>query len=69
MIFEGWTIAESKPFLTASARNTEFKTILAAGFKPKEIFDIPRVVWTSGYSLFNCLIADRVSIPSRLVSS
>ena len=69
MIFDGCTIAESSPIFTASARKTEFKTMRAAGFKPKETFDTPRVVWTSGYFFFNSEIALRVSIPSRLVSS
>ena len=37
-------MAESRPFLTASARKTEFKTIRAAGFNPKEILETPNVV-------------------------
>ena len=69
MIFDGWTIAESSPIFTASARKTEFKTIRAAGFNPKETFETPSVVCTSGYFAFNSAIALRVSMPSRLVSS
>ena len=44
VIFEGCTIAESSPIFTASARNTEFKTMRAAGFRPKETLETPSVV-------------------------
>ena len=69
MIFDGWTIAESKPTFTASARKTEFKTILAAGFNPNETLETPSVVCTFGYNRFNSAIAFRVSMPSLRVSS
>ena len=52
-----------------SDKNTEFRTTRAAGFNPKEIFEIPRVVCTSGNSLFKELIASIVAKPSRRVSS
>jgi len=47
-IFEACTIAESRPAFTHSSRNTELRRMRAAGFRPKEMFDNPSVVCTSG---------------------
>ena len=60
MIREACTIAESRPARTHSARNTEFSTARAAGFSPKDTFETPRVVWTSGYRSFSSRIASIV---------
>ena len=43
-----WTIAESRPALTHSCRNTELSTTRAAGLSPNEMFETPSVVCTSG---------------------
>ena len=48
MIRDACTIAESSPARTHSARNTEFSTARAAGFRPNETLDTPSVVCTSG---------------------
>ena len=37
-------MAESKPFFTASAKKTEFRTIRAAGLRPKDTLLTPKVV-------------------------
>ena len=68
-IFDGCTIALSSPALTASAKKTELRTIRAAGLRPNETLLTPRVVCTSGNSIFNWRIASIVSIASRRVSS
>ncbi len=52
-----------------SCRNTELSTCRAAGLRPKEMLERPRVVCTSGYSVLSCRIASIVSMPSRRVSS
>ncbi len=69
MIFDACTIAESRPTLRHSSRNTELSTALAAGFTPKLMFDRPSVVWTSGCSRLSCSMAPMVSMASRRVSS
>ena len=63
------TMAEVRPTCTHSCRNTEFKTCLAAGLNPNEMFEIPSVVCTPGKASFSLRIASMVSIPSRRVSS
>ena len=63
------TIAESSPASTHSCRNTEFSTTRAAGFRPKETLETPRVVWIPGCRAVSCRIASMVSIASRRVSS
>ncbi|SQB95231.1 Uncharacterised protein [Clostridium paraputrificum] len=68
-IFELCAIAESRPASMHSLRNTELSTWRAAGFRPKEMFDRPRVVWTSGWRFFSSRMASMVSMPSRRVSS
>ena len=52
-----------------SLRNTELSTTRAAGLRPKEMFDNPRVVCTSGNRRLTSRIASMVSMPSRRVSS
>ena len=47
-ILAGVTMAESSPACDASCRNTELSTWRAAGVRPKETLETPRVVWTSG---------------------
>jgi len=42
-IFEGETIAESRPALIASLRKIELRTILALEDKPKLTFEIPSI--------------------------
>ncbi|MQY11595.1 hypothetical protein SRB5_17140 [Streptomyces sp. RB5] len=68
-IFAACTIAESRPAFTHSSRNTEFSTMRAAGFRPKEMFDRPRVVCTSGWRRLSSRIASIVAIPSLRDSS
>ena len=52
-----------------SLRKTELSTTRAAGLSPKEMFDRPRVVWTSGRSALD--LADRLdrldAVPSGLL--
>ena len=62
-------MAESSPTCTHSCRKTEFSTWRAAGLRPNETLDRPRVVCTFGCRRLSSAIASIVSIPSRLVSS
>ena len=62
-------MAESSPACTHSCRKTEFSTWRAAGLRPNETLDRPRVVCTLGCRRLSSAIASIVSIPSRLVSS
>ena len=50
---------------THSCRNTEFSTCRAAGLRPNEMFERPRVVCTSGCRRLSSRIASIVSMPSR----
>ncbi|CAM5366390.1 hypothetical protein STANM309S_04840 [Streptomyces tanashiensis] len=68
-IFDAWTIAESRPAFTHSSRKTELSRIRAAGLRPKEMFDSPSVVWTSGRRRFSSRIASIVAMPSFRDSS
>ncbi|CAM5413949.1 hypothetical protein STANM309S_01992 [Streptomyces tanashiensis] len=68
-IFDAWTIAESRPAFTHSSRKTELRTIRAAGLRPKEMFDRPRVVCTSGWRRFSSRIASIAAMPSFRDSS
>ena len=43
-IFDGEIMAESRPTLQHSCKNTEFNVIRAAGDSPKLIFEIPRTI-------------------------
>ena len=52
-----------------SARKTEFSTWRAAGLRPNETLETPRVVCTSGWRRLSSAIASMVSMASRLVSS
>ncbi|MCY1230974.1 hypothetical protein D9M72_434090 [compost metagenome] len=58
-----------RPAWTASCRNTEFSTTRAAGFRPKETLETPRVVLMPGYLVVIWRMASMVSMPSRRVSS
>ena len=69
MILAACTMAESRPASMHSLRNTELSTTRAAGLRPKEMFDSPRVVCTSGKRSLIVRIASIVSMPSRRVSS
>lgn len=62
-------MAESRPALTHSSRKTEFSRTRAAGLRPKEMLDRPRVVWTSGWSRLSSRIASIVAMPSLRDSS
>ncbi len=62
-------MAESSPALTHSSRKTEFSRTRAAGFRPKEMFDRPRVVWTSGWRRLSSRIDSIVAMPSLRDSS
>ncbi len=68
-IFEACTIAASSPAPTHSARNTELSTTRAAGFRPKEILDSPRMVRTSGWRRLISRMASMVAAPSPRDSS
>ena len=68
-IFAAFTIAESSPASTASCRNTELSTERAAGLRPNDTLETPRVVWMPGYFALIWRIASMVSIASRRVSS
>ena len=63
------TIADVSPASRHSCRKTEFSTWRAAGFRPKETLEIPRVKFTPGYRREISRIASIVSIASRRVSS
>ncbi|MPM85290.1 hypothetical protein SDC9_132368 [bioreactor metagenome] len=69
MIFAAWTMAESSPASTASCRKTELSTTRAAGARPKDTLETPRVVFTSGWSRLISRMALIVSSASRRVSS
>ena len=68
-IFDACTIAASSPAFAHSARNTEFSTVRATGFSPNEMFERPKIVWTSGCRVFNSRMASIVAMPSRRLSS
>jgi hypothetical protein len=53
-------IAEFMPASTQSCRKTEFKTTRAAGERPNDIFDTPRMTFASGISARICFIASIV---------
>ena len=68
-ILEACTIAESSPACTHSCRNTEFSTWRAAGLRPKDTLDSPRMVDTPGSSALIARMPSIVSIPSSRLSS
>ncbi|CAM5690596.1 hypothetical protein SGRIM128S_03849 [Streptomyces griseomycini] len=68
-IFDACTIAESRPALTHSSRKTEFSRIRAAGLRPKEMFDRPRVVCTRGWRRLSSRMPSTVARPSLRDSS
>ena len=43
-------MAPVMPRFTAWSRKTEFRTWRAAGFRPNEMFDRPRMIWQPGIS-------------------
>jgi len=65
----GCTIALVSPAATHSSRNTELRTMRAAGLSPKLTLDTPRVVCTCGWAAVMRRIASIVSRASRRVSS
>ena len=62
-------MAPVRPRLLAWSRNTELSTWRAAGFRPKLMFDRPRMIWISGNSAAIRSIPSRVSRPRRRSSS
>ncbi len=68
-IFDACTIAESRPAFTHSSRKTLFSRMRAAGFRPKEMFDSPNVVCTSGWRRFSSRMPSIVARPSLRDSS
>ena len=68
-IFEACTMAESSPASTHSCRKTEFSTWRAAGLRPNETFESPRIVDTPGSSVLIDRMPSIVSMPSRRLSS
>ncbi len=48
LILETCTIAPVIPAFTAWSRKTLFSTCRAAGLRPKEMLDRPRMIWMSG---------------------
>ena len=62
-------MAASIPACIASCKKTEFKTIRAAGLKPKEIFDTPNITWTSGIAALMRRIDSIVSAAFRRSSA
>ncbi len=63
------TIAESRPAFTHSSRNTLLSRMRAAGFRPKEMFDRPSVVCTSGWRRLSSRMPSIVAMPSLRDSS
>ncbi len=68
-IFDACTMAESRPASTHSCRNTELSTCRAAGLRPKDTFDNPRIVDTPGSSDLIERMPSIVSTPSSRLSS
>jgi hypothetical protein len=68
-IFEAWTIALVSPASLHSFRNTELRTWRAAGLRPNDTLEMPRVKLTPGYRAAMSRIALIVSSASRRVSS
>ena len=62
-------MAESSPASTHSCRNTELSTWRAAGFRPKETLESPRMVETPGSSALIGRMPSMVSMPSCRLSS
>ena len=62
-------MAESRPASTHSWRNTELRTWRAAGLRPNETLESPRMVETPGSSALMRRIPSMVSMPSRRLSS
>ena len=69
MILETWTIAPVMPRLTAWSRKTELSTCRAAGFRPNEMFDRPRMIWHCGISRLIASMPSSVHWPSLRSSS
>ena len=59
----------SRPASTHSCRNTELRTWRAAGLRPNETLDRPRMVETPGSSALMRRMPSMVSMPSRRLSS
>ncbi len=68
-IFDACTMAESSPASTHSWRNTELSTWRAAGLRPNDTFESPRIVDTPGSSVLMERMPSMVSIPSHRLSS
>ncbi len=62
-------MAVSRPAWMHSWRNTEFSTWRAAGLRPNEMLDSPRVVWILGWDWVSRRMASMVSMPSLRTSS
>ena len=69
LILETWTMAPVMPAFTAWSRNTLFSTCRAAGFRPKEMLDRPRMIWMSGNSSRIMRMPSSVHWPSLRSSS
>jgi hypothetical protein len=59
--FSEFTIARSRPAFTQWYRNTEFRTSRPASGRPKETFEIPRIVLHSGNAALIARIPSIVS--------
>ena len=69
MIFEACTIAAVRPRSRACCRNTLLSTARAAGLRPKEMFDRPRMMPQRGNTREISAIPSSVSRPRRRSSS